>query len=289
MKTLLSVAGCLLVLFAEPVVDREKSAALVEKLGTVDNPHERSEVYEQLFAAVGPQGIRDLQTHANDSIALQAGWKRVMLTVPPGPGNKVGRPGIDQLNWFLGYFEGRTRCSPPDWWREMLLDARVSVWGIIHPGFPKKNPYHSSGGEFVTCPIDTTIEDAKGKCVLRIGKEKIVVPEELLDRNDGSLCKSISGCFTSDRCFVTEHEPGGYPHTLGCVDKSTGQLLWKSEVCGCWLGGGSGSPPETYVKVVTTTDNRVAVFGMDATGFYFHCFRATDGKSLAQFSTLYAK
>ena len=78
----------------------------------------------------------------------------------------------------------------------------------------------------------------------------------------------------------------GLPHVLACVDRPSSDLVWQSEVCGCWWSGGTGIH-ESWVELKQTTDERVFVFGAASIGLYAHCFRASDGKSLLQFSSNY--
>ena len=82
--------------------------------------------YRRLFKLVGDDGLKLLLTHPNDSIAIQAGWQEVALTVPEQESRSAYRPNHDKLQWFLGFLEGRSRIRPPRWWTQSLLDCHAN-------------------------------------------------------------------------------------------------------------------------------------------------------------------
>jgi hypothetical protein len=264
---------------------------MVRKLGDLDAKYhgdmeglpKSQEAYRLLFAAAGAEGLSRIQTVHDDSIAIQSAWEAVTLTVPVEDGPKFYRPDLQQLNWFMGYLQGRARVSPPDWWREAVLDARANRRDNIYHGDPKTVPYHGRTGiafnEFVTCPKNASVEKKGDAIVYRIGAESVTIPKEIREHG----VPNVSGCFTDKYCYLAVHDDVGYPHQLGCVDRASGKLVWKSTVCGSWWGDAEGQFT-SWVSVVPTDDGRVFVFGL-AVGFYVHGFRASDGKSLVRFST----
>jgi hypothetical protein len=246
-----------------------------------------SELYRSLFAAAAAADLETLRTIPDDSIAIQAAWESVVVTVPAEPSKEPIRLDDEKLSWFLGFLEGRARVSVPEGWRELILNARANRRDNIFLGEPKSVPYHDVVADRVKCPTNASLQTSDNAVVFRIADDTITLPEKIIRRDiRGDLYFNISGCFTSERCFVTVHNDLGRPHDLVCIDRATGKLLWKSTACGCcWnvvYGGGN-----CWVWVVATSDGRVLVFGAESLGFYVHCFDASDGKSLLHFSSRY--
>jgi hypothetical protein len=177
------------------------------------------------------------------------------------------------------------RTSVPQWWKEVVLDSRANRRDSIYPGEPKKNPYHKAGLDEARCPRDTTLKREQGKIVLRIGKESVAIPEDVLGKFDnGKVFSNVSALFTPVRCYVAVHNDCGYPFQLICIDRSSAKVVWKTDVWGTWWGGVSG-PSEMWVDVREQKD-RVLVFGASA-GIHIEGFRKEDGKNLFRFSSGY--
>jgi len=260
---------------------------VLERYSEIEYSHQYAEFYRSLFAVYEPSELRSLNISKNDSIATQSAWETVTLTVPVENGPKVYRPDAKKLAWFVGFFEGRNRIVAPEWWREVVLDARANRRNNIYPGKPKEGPYHRSGIEWVRCPVNATVTEEDRIVTYRSGDDSITLPEELLDRSDsGRLWCNISCTFTENNCFVAIHDDVGYPHDVSCIDRKTHEIVWTSKACGCWWGCSTGRH-ESGVSVVPTDDGRVFVFGAASIGFYAHGFGATNGKTLVHFSNNY--
>lgn len=281
------VAPALFVMFLSSSLHSDELRGLLAKYDDVEHAHEYSPYYRSLFAAADSSELGALTANQHDSIATQAAWETVALTVPKAEGQEVYRPDSAKLAWFLGFFEGRNRIAPPEWWREVISDARANRRDNIYPGQQKPQLYHRSGIERVACPADATVTQQNRVVTYRSGEDSIVLPEELFERDDsGELYCNISCTFTKDRCFAAIHEDVGYPHVVACIERQTGKTVWKSEACGCWWGGATGRH-RSSVSVVPTDDGRVFVFGAASIGFYAHGFDASNGKTLVRFSNNY--
>ena len=262
-------------------------ARILAKFENVEYSHEYGELYRSLFTACDASELAALSANKNDSIATQSAWEQVAMTVPKEDGKKAYRPDAAKLNWFLGFFEGRNRVSAPAWWRTIVLDARANRRDNIYPGKPKEWPYHRSELKWVSCPTTASVTEDKRIVTYRNGDDSIVIPEELLDRADsGKLSCNISCTFTKTNCFVAVHDDVGSSHDVACLDRKTGNVVWKSKACGCWWGNATGQH-ESWVSLVPTDDGRVFVFGSASVGLYAHGFDASNGKTLLRFSNNY--
>lgn len=260
------------------------------KYDKIKNLHEYGDFYRTLFAACNGDKLAALVSNKNDSIATHSAWETVTLTVPEKEGAKVFRPDRNRLNWFVGFFEGRNRISVPEWWRTVVVDARANRRNNnnIYPGDPKQKPYRDvTPSILVRCPKNASVTEKDRVVTYTIGKNSIVIPEELLDRADsGELWCNISCAFTDGKCFVAIHDDVGYSHVVACIDRKTKNINWNSKACGCWWGSASGVH-ESWVALVPTDDGRLYCFGSASIGLYAHGFDTSNGKTLLRFSTNY--
>jgi hypothetical protein len=243
--------------------------------------------YRSLFAKAGEDGLRKLQLHTNDGVALYAAWQEVAMTVPevhPGDATRL-RPDRHKLNWFLGFLEGRLRIQAPPWWGEMLLDMRANHRENIYSGQPKERPYHKAGIDHALAPLDTTLEREGGKIIMRVGKESVLIPESLLNISDNQLVCNVSAFVKPQRCYIAVHGDGGEPFKLACIDRMTAKILWQVEVWGTWWGKSSG-PQRMWVSVMEQ-DKRVLVFGAAGNGLHVEAFHIDDGRNLFRFCSYY--
>jgi hypothetical protein len=223
--------------------------------------------------------------HHHDSIALQAAWEEVTLTVPVKP-KVVVRPDRQKLDWFLGFLEGRAHVRAPPWWAEALLDSRANARDNIYPGNPKEPPYHSAGLDWSRSPRDTTLKREGGKAILRVGEQALAIPEDLLRKADsGRVWSNVSALLTPKRCYVAVHGDEGYGYWLTCIDRTSDKVLWKARVWASWWGGTTGVG-HMWVTV-TEQKGRVVVFGAESIGMHVEAFRAEDGQNVFRFATSY--
>jgi hypothetical protein len=284
---LILLLACGALCFEDSAKPVETVAEILKMFSDVESGGERATLSRKLFAAASADEIVNFQRADDDSIAIQAAWDAVKLTIPVEMGPAAYRPDAHKLSWFVGFLEGRMRASLPKWWREVVLDVRANRRNNVYSRKPQAAPFHRIEGTDVVCPDNASVKDLKRKCIYKCGQDQIVIPEEILNRTDaGEVYGGVSGYFTKSQCFITQYDDVGYSHTLACIDRATNKLVWQSEVCGCWWGGASGLH-ESWVTVNVAEDGRVFVFGAASTGIYAHGFRATDGKSLAQFSSNY--
>jgi hypothetical protein len=263
---------------------RAELKKLIAELAKATWSHEAEESYRALFAACGQSELSALRRSEDDSIAIQAAWREIALTIPEENGPQVYRPDKDKLRWFLGFLEGRGRIDSPKWWAEIVADMRAHRRSNIFSREWAGNPYHEAGVKFVRAPHGTTIKKDGNDYLLTIGGDSVKLPDEILEKSDdGELSGNFSGYFTPKRCFVAVHNDVGYQHTVACIDRSTGELVWRAKACGCFWGGATGIH-ESRVSV-TLHEDRVVVFGAAHTGFYAHAFRAEDGKTIFRFSS----
>jgi hypothetical protein len=272
----------LFLLISAPSDDGEISADVerrVEAVLQAKQPSHAEGAYRALFKAAGTAGLSNLKLYRHDSIAIQAAWEEVELTVPEMEGPTVFRPDKDKLGQFLGFLEGRARVKVPKWWEQMVLDARANRRRNIYRGQPEEPPYHDAGMDHLWAPKNTTLRREDDKVVLRVDAEFVTVPEELLKRE-----RNISALIRPDRYYLVEHGNWGHPSELICIDRASSKILWKAEVWGTRWGSVSGQSQEWVA--VTEQNNRVVVFGASG-GVNVEAFNADDGTNLFRFSSSY--
>src|SRR5262245_15020188 len=82
----------------EPVANVEK---LIQEAVSATGFGAPATQYRALFAAVGKQGLFDLQSSPHDSIAIQAAWEEVTLSVSEDDGPSGYHLDPSKLRWFL--------------------------------------------------------------------------------------------------------------------------------------------------------------------------------------------
>lgn len=254
-----------------------------DKIGAAD-------AYRSLFKLVGTAGLRNLEVHSDDGIAVQAAWQQVKLGLrqkknPEGTALDKGK-----LARFIGFLEGRMRLEAPNWWSELLLESRASGAENVIAQKNRMRLYHATDLDYVRAPINTTLEiDKRGKelaqrVILRVGDDSIRISENLLRKSaTGKFIDNISVLLTPTRCYIAAHDGVGYSYELACIDRKSNQALWKSDVWATFSGVASGDQ-EMFVGV-TEQSGRVVVFGASYTGFHVEAFRSTDGAPLFRFSS----
>jgi len=230
--------------------------------------------YYALFKAIGEDGIRKLQSHVNDAVAVQAAWEG------------TGASPRDR-KWFVGFLEGRARVQAPDWWAAMFVHGLPHRWLKTGPETPKEEPYEKAGLGSVRAPKGTRLSrdpKADGVIVARVGEEVVRVPDDLFGKSDtGHFLSDVSPLVLSDRCYLAVHDDVGYPYRLTCLDRKSGKVVWKSDVFSHFWGAATGQ--HAMYVAVTEQGGRVVVFGASWTGFHVEAFRPDDGAPLFRFST----
>jgi hypothetical protein len=234
---------------------------------------------------VGNDGLSRLQAHSSDTIAIQAAWMQVELTVPAEKPVGAVRPDREKLAWFLGFLEGRARINLPKWWATAILDARANRRGNIYagginvltrPGDPSEEKQ----------PAKATIERRQGGLIIQLGQASAKLPDDFVDKvRKQEHHNNVRALFTPTHLYVAIHESVGYTYRLACVERSTLKLNWVSDVWGSWWASASGQHRQS-VEIVEH-GHRVVVFGVSSPGFHVEAFRKDDGTNIFRFSNSY--
>ena len=247
-----------------------------------------SDAYAALFKKAGDAGLSALQTGQNDSIAVQAAWREVALTVPEEEPAARIRPDQKKLDWFLGFLEGRTRVKAPAWWAESVHNADANRRNNIHFYSQRSDgsPYHIVGLDSLFAPRETSISTKGESVTIRVGDQEFQISKSLLKKDDqGHAYGGLSAAFGKSNCYVAVHGHAGTPFRLYCFDRETGTERWQSGVWGCWWGNSTGRP-HCFVSVTEQNDS-VVVFGEAGIGIHVEAFATQDGANLFRFASSY--
>lgn len=251
-----------------------------------DSPRDAARSYRNLFDTVGDDSIPNLQQHPYDSLAIQAAWEGVELTLPTKSDAPL-RPCRTTIGRFLGFLEGRSRVNAPQWWVDAVLDVRANHRGSIEAGGINARSKGEHGAKGDSPPKVAVLDTLNGKPAVRIGSALICLPAGYVDAvKKQGLSHGFSAYFTSSQCFIAAYESAGHPYSLTCFDIATSKTRWTSLVWGSHWGATTGIFFH-WVEVVVQRD-KVAVFGVSTTGFYTEVFRMKDGKNLMRFSNAYS-
>jgi len=247
-------------------------------------------VYGVLFKSATVARLRRLQTNPSDTIAIQAAWEEVELTVPFVEPAHAVRPDHEKLSWFLQFLEKRARVKAPRWWAEAILDARAyrrgNVYaGGINMGWPRMVERRDPKPK-AAAPPRGTFDKQEDKSVVRVGSLSVPIPEDLQDKlKDSGPIDGVSILITPSRCYIAAYDGFGCPYRLACVERSSAKVRWVADVWASWWGGCEGWSQQ-WVEV-TEQGDRVVVFGV-AGAFHVEAFRMDDGVNVLRFSNSYS-
>jgi hypothetical protein len=248
--------------------------------------------YDGLVAKANLAQIKSLQLDDNLSLSLRAAWEQVRRTIKLEKGEQEVRVDTPQLNWFLGFLEGRLRIGTPDWWREMLLKARARRPDNVVFALPSKPRYHETAFD-LSSPRDTVLQKLNANVVLHAGTETCKMPESLLvELRDKTGAEYITAAFSSGVCYFALYSDWTTPYSLVCLDRASSRSRWTARV---WADGGlvryTGMRPHRACGLhwvsIHCQQRRVVLFGGGGHTVYVEAFDPKDGKVLLRFSTAY--
>lgn len=273
---------------------------LPEEVRVTEEAHDLGKSYLKDFDRVGHAPLRKDMAAADTTRALAAAWELCRRT----PDERV----TPRPPWFLGFFEGRTKLTPPLWWQfavhlacfagrpgyESLAAAALPNYVPLCPQVrkgPSGSPFicfpqaHDTGLE-LRAPTGTEVASEKDTVAIRVGERTLRLRgknvKELRDLAFGN--DTIETCVTKDRSFVAFVDKFADPYVLACVDTRSGKVLWRTWVWG--LGNYGGYTGSWTHNVQIVSDNRVvAVYGECVLECYAEAFDVETGKSLFRFTS----
>ena len=241
--------------------------------------------YQEKFKSKSPEEIARYLEHRNDSLATQAAWQLVKLTISEDRDSDWHPVGKKELNEFLEFFAQRNHIGIPDWWRNEIVNcgAYTRTQPFAARFGSSKSLYGSPDENWAQYPPHISIQKKNDEIILTKNENSIAIPQRYL--RDGKFHDSINATFTDNHCFLAIHDCAGFSHDLVCLARESGKIEWESDVCGYATWGGTSGHHESWVTVETTTDGRVFVFGSGSGGFYVHAFQISNGRSLVYFAS----
>jgi len=241
--------------------------------------------YQEMFNSKSADEIGELRESRDDSLATQAAWQLVKLTIPMDRDSEWHPVGKTELNEFLKFFEQRNHKTIPDWWRSEI--AKCGAYVRTQPFAARfgssESLYGSPDKNWAQYPPHLSIREKNAEIILTENENSISIPRRYL--RDGKFRDSVNSAFSDDRCFLAIHGCTGFSHDLVCLNRKSGKIEWEADVCGYATWGGTSGHHESWVTVETTDDGRVFVFGCGNGGFYAHGFQISNGRSLVHFAS----
>jgi hypothetical protein len=267
-----------------PRTSREDSIQKqIEHIVQAQSSWETAKLYEQLFNNVRGEDRRLLTLDSHYSIAVRAAWEEIRQTIPER--QQIPAAKIDSLLLarFLGFLEGRCCLAAPKSWQDAMPQLQAHRRDNIYSPPPLETPYHRTGG--FLAPKNVRVEKRGENFVLRDGEESMTLPASILKEKQKLPGPSLAAHFTPQKCFLAVHGDRGFAYSLLCIERKSGKTIWKTDI---WANGhmrynGIG---HHYVSV-TSSNDRVIVFGRADDGLYVEVFSEKDGKNLMRFSTSY--
>jgi hypothetical protein len=284
-----------------------KTKQLVERIAKASSVKEAALANKALFNTKDRNLIRRLKNVSEKGVAIRAAWEEVALAgfkkelrKNPFGSEKETCLAVNQtaVSRFFGFVEGKLGIQPPPWWEEAVASASISrAWWEeakkmpipegtieIHPGVPKKSPYHylKFDDDEIAMPKSMTIQKKEDGALLRIGKESMLLPSTILEEHwNTRICASMN----QDRCFFAFPSIFSASFSLVCLDRQSGKKLWQTTV---WDGGNIGGTGIWYEYVAVVDNGKsVFVFGSGTLCFFIEALDCKTGRNEFRFASRY--
>ncbi len=230
--------------------------------------------------------LRELLVGENTSLALGAAWDFVRR------GDETERP--VRVDWFFGYLVGRTRTSPPTFWRRSVQTR----WGRPYAQ-AEEEPRHAGPEEEPPCVKIANVEYTlqanqdvrieEGRAVFRSGELACAVdPEAFLYMGKGRGAY-LEYHLDSEFLAVVGHVGIANRVEVLCFSTIDGRLLWQGESWGNLVGANTDRHLlRNMIQHIELRrfDDTLVVFGSGSDGnSYFDALHLETGDCAYRFST----
>lgn len=235
-------------------------------------------------SGVSSQDLERLVVDPDCTIALSAGWRRVLMTVPEDDQSDQIRPDEVAIHRFLGLVEGRVRVPIPPIW----------VAGVTSVIFNRAE--RPDWDDYLSFPTPKRLDEASYKPRADVGDASFRRANDRWLVTQGSEEWSLpayDGVGPVD--YVRVHLCGGdayvalyaWPpdgHMVHAIDRNSGEVMWSSKVWGsCGLLAYSGWG--WHEVAFRSTSDKLVVFGLSSNIAYIEVFDKHTGADLWRFNT----
>ncbi len=255
----------------------------------------RSEASLAFFSGLNRAELRQL---AQTDLAIRAAWEAVRR-------EKHSETSVDE---FLNTVRQKLAIEPPKWWVKVIQEAQPRPTFPLRAGTahtyqfeinPKLLPQydHHPGDWFL--PLGQTIRTSSGQTVIQMGKQKVLVPEAVMERKkrlDYSHClvADIATDSQGGSAYFVCHADIDSDFPLYRVNLASGEIVWEAEIRmhGVSIARLGVQPPpsrrggDLAITIMRDSD-RVLIFGASSGYANVEVFCESNGKSLSRFCTIY--
>ncbi len=275
--------------------DQLAFAQLKSKLVTVKRSDKAGKLYLKFFAKTSTRQLKELKHDADLGVALHAAWR--MHNVKQDVMRFGGAPPLDpgHGNRFIGFFEGRTLLTPPDWWSGGVLDPafgavdRMEAEAKYYDPYPCNFPAARMWGS-LQLPPRTTLSKKGQKITARVRGESVQLPASLFreveDEDEGYWSRAIIDIGPIVSLVVFHLDAVTDPFPIYCVDSRTSKIMWRAKSWGAGednIFGFSGTWSNTVG--IERHGKHLAVYGHATSGSYVEVFSLKTGECKFRFST----
>ena len=260
-----------LLLAQSPTEIPAETRRLVREIAAAATPKEASGLYTKLLKSTDQGGLRKLKDVPETGVALRAAWEEAVAT---RDGEQINPQALAK---FLGFVEGRLAIDLPDWFEQLIMNARY--WpehGKAVLGMP--DAWIMEGPDL---PDLVKIERSGESTSVQFEKQSLNAAAEILELRR-QTSGNTAGLLEEKDCFLALHSRNADRYPLVCLNRKTGAIRWKSTV---WAADNDwihlGKPYE--IVMLHTKDKQLLVIGAGAQHFYIESFDRQTGKSLFRF------
>lgn len=211
------------------------------------------------------------------TIALAAGWERVLRTIPEKSGDGLHSVDKKATTRFLGLVRKRVGVEIPKFWfktvEKTMHNFDGSVWFLPGRGYDRE-----LDKRFQWVSSRSKLVQKDGPWFAVKGKTNVPVPTEILPE----MPKYVSLCITKGVAFVAFPSDVFYPYKLHSISLKEQAVRWTADV---WIFGYKGMatgwwpPPGIEFAIV---GSKLFVFGY-CLNPYLEVFDTDTGKNLYRF------
>jgi hypothetical protein len=268
-----------LTLIAKDLATSDDIDARVQRVLSAKTSSENLESYKALFGNVTLSQIPRLKHQPNVSIGIRAAWEEFMRN-SWFKGNADPQRVRDNLNYFVGFIEGRLNCRTPEWWKATLLSANFTSPKNIRFVLPRK-PL----ANLRSCGImRITTKDLGGPFVLEDGINRIVVGSATVSQMHTN--QFLTYLIDHQNAYLAWHMDAAGSYYIYRLDLTSHKIDWRAKV---WADGGHVfySGVGNHIVSLAKDNTRLLVFGASESCVYVEEFDEKDGSQVYRFSTGY--
>lgn len=255
-----------------------------------DSPLGLQNAFKELLSLADETRLSELKRNEHNGIAIQAAWEQLYREAMGRDEKELDGSLVDP---FLKFVEKRIGTDIPDWWRKIVLNAKISENSFQFP-VETYRPYKTTkSGCFA--PEEVAAEFIGSKLTITVNGTAFFVEDISLEElSEMSMKPSIVATANKGFQYVAFHPSQRNVFDVHTVDSDSGKRtclahVWTGQVVFFWRA--TFLPGERVgshaVSIVPGNDEQFLIFGSDGFSIYLEVFEK-NGDNVMRFSSTYS-